>query len=232
MNLARRGVLGEVYTFDTGEDSSFESGRIPAHPCLQPSLNGRLAAISPACRAQLTAVRTSLQPGAGAEFVNDEPWVDGDREMGYLWWYSLGVKREIMPNLGVSIDYVGNRGRNQTTQIDISEGPPGPNGRITRLTADQFDPDGTIVPPVARDVEFGRVLEYQTLARARQRLRLARVRSRKAVRRSVERPRGVHDRQVQRRRAAGPGARCAGLERSRIRGWITAVRTPTTGTPS
>ena len=43
--------------------------------------------------------------------------------MGYLWSYSLGVKRELMPNLGLSVDYVGNRGRNQSTQIDISEGP-------------------------------------------------------------------------------------------------------------
>jgi hypothetical protein len=163
VNLARRGVLGEVYTFDTGEDSSFEDGTIPSHPCLQPSRNGGLAAISPACRAQLTALRNSLQPGAGAEFVNDEPWIDGNREMGHLWGYSLGLQRELAPNLGLTVDYVGNRGRNQTTQIDISEGPAGANGRITRLTPAQFDPTGAIIPAVARGVDFGRVLQYQTL---------------------------------------------------------------------
>ena len=111
----------------------------------------------------MTALRSSLQPGAGAEFVNDEPWIDGNREMGYLWSYSLGLQRELVPNVGLTVDYVGNRGRNQSTQIDISEGPVGPDGRITRLTPAQFDPDGTIIPPVARDVDFGRVLEYQTL---------------------------------------------------------------------
>ena len=40
-----------------------------------------------------------------------------------------------MPNLAVGVDYVGNRGRDQTAQIDINEGPPGANGRITRLGA-------------------------------------------------------------------------------------------------
>jgi hypothetical protein len=94
--------------------------------------------------------------------VNDEPWLDSDREMGYLWSYSLGLQRELMPNLGLTIDYVGNRGRNQTTQIDISEGPL-VNGRITRLSVDQFDPDGTLIPAVARNRAFRRVLQYQTL---------------------------------------------------------------------
>jgi hypothetical protein len=41
--------------------------------------------------------------------VNDEPVVDGPRRMGYLWGYSLGVKRELMPNIAASVDYVGNR---------------------------------------------------------------------------------------------------------------------------
>jgi outer membrane receptor protein involved in Fe transport len=163
VNLSRRGVFSQVFTFDTGEDTSPEMGLIPAHPCLQPTLNGRLAAISPACRAQLVAIRASLQPGAGAEFINNEPWLDGNREMGYLWSYSLGVKRELMNTIAVGVDYVGNRGRNQTAQIDISEGPEGPNGRIVRLTPAQFDPDGTLIPASARNTAFRRVLQYQTL---------------------------------------------------------------------
>jgi hypothetical protein len=163
VNLARRGVFGTVFTFDTGEDESPEGGTIPSHPCLQPIRNGNLAAISPACRAQLVAIRNSLQPGAGAEFINTEPWIDGDREMGYLWSYSFGVKHELMRNLGVGVDYVGNVGRNQSAQIDISEGPVGANGRIVRLTPAEFDPTGVLIPAVARSAAFRRVLQYQTL---------------------------------------------------------------------
>jgi hypothetical protein len=163
VNLARRGVLGNVFTYDTGEDESPERGIIPSDICLQPIRIGNLASMNPACRARLEGIRASLQPGAGAEFVNTEPWVDGNREMGYLWSYSLGLKRELLPNLGASIDYVGNRGRNQTTQIDISEGLPGANGRIVRLTPAQFDPSGEIIPAVARGRSFNRVLQYQTL---------------------------------------------------------------------
>jgi hypothetical protein len=121
-----------------------------------------LAAISPACRAALTGIRSSLQPGAGAQFVNDEPVVDGDRRMGYLWGYSLGVKRELMPNIAASVDYVGNRGRDQTGIIDINEGPVGANGRVTRLGVAAFDPSGTIIPAGARSVAFRRVLQFQT----------------------------------------------------------------------
>jgi hypothetical protein len=161
-NLDRRGVFGQTFSFNTGEDRSADTGVLPSHVCLQPVLNGRLAAISPACRAMLTGIRTSLQPGAGAQFVNVEPWLDGDRKMGYLWGYSLGVQRQLVTDLALSVDWVGNRGRNQTGQIDISEGPPGANRRIVRLTPAQFDPDGTLIPASARNVSFLRVLQYQT----------------------------------------------------------------------
>lgn len=163
VDLARRGVFAQAYSFNTGEDRSADNGVIPmAHVCLQPVLNGRLAAISPACRAALTTIRSSLQPGASVQFVNDEPVVDGDRRMGYLWGYSLGVKRELMPNIAASVDYVGNRGRDQTGIIDINEGPLAANGRVTRLGAAVFDPNGTIIPASARNVAFRRVLQFQT----------------------------------------------------------------------
>ena len=156
-------MFGQTFTFNTGEDRSADTGIIPTtHPCLQPVLNGKLAAISPACRAALTTIRNSLQPGAGAQFINVEPWLDGDRKMGYLWGYSLGLKHEVMANLAASIDWIGNRGRDQTGQIDISEGPPGANGRIVRLTAAQFDPGGVLIPATARNANFLRVLQYQT----------------------------------------------------------------------
>jgi hypothetical protein len=162
-NLNRRGVFGQTFSFDTGEDRAADTGLIPSHVCLQPALDGRLAAISPACRAMLISLRNSLQPGAGTQFINTEPWLDGDRKMGYLWGYSLGVKREVMQDLAVSVDWVGNRGRDQTGQIDISEGPPGANRRIVRLTPAQFDPSGTLIPASARNASFQRVLQYQTL---------------------------------------------------------------------
>ena len=73
----------------------------------------------------LTQLRNSLQPGAGAQFINTEPQIDGDRKMGYLWSYSFGVKHELMTNLAAGFDFVGNRGRDQTRQVDISEGPSG-----------------------------------------------------------------------------------------------------------
>jgi hypothetical protein len=94
--------------------------------------------------------------------VNNEPFVDGDRRMGYLWSFSLGVKRELMPSLAVSVDYVGNRGRDQTGLIDINEGPAGPDGRATRRGVNAFDPTGTLIPAAARSTNFLRVLQYQT----------------------------------------------------------------------
>jgi hypothetical protein len=162
VNLNRRGILATIYNFDTGEDRSADRGVIPADPCLQPALGNGLAVIAPACRAVLTALRNQLQPGASADFVNPEPIVDGNREMGYLWSFSAGVERQLIPNVSVSVDYVGNRAGAQTGLIDISEGSVGPNGRIARLTAAQFDPNGTVVPPFGRDVRFGKVLQYQT----------------------------------------------------------------------
>lgn len=82
--------------------------------------------------------------------MNSDPTVDGDRRMGYLWLFGLGVKRELLRNLAVSADYVGNRGRDQTGLIDINEGPPGPDGRATRLGVAVFDPTGTLIPASAQ----------------------------------------------------------------------------------
>ena len=42
------------------------------------------------------------------------PLVDGDRRMAYTWAFSAGVKRELTPTMAASIDYVGNRGRDNT----------------------------------------------------------------------------------------------------------------------
>jgi hypothetical protein len=80
--------------------------------------------------------------------------------MGYLWGYSVGVEHQLITDLAAGIHYVGNRGRDQMGRVDVNEGPPGANGRVTRLGVDVFDPDGTLIPAAARNARFQRVLQY------------------------------------------------------------------------
>ena len=61
--------------------------------------------------------------------------------MPYTWAFSAGVKREIANNMAVSIDYVGNRGRDNTGVIDINEGPVDATGRVTRLRRERVRSD-------------------------------------------------------------------------------------------
>ena len=194
INLERRGVYSQVFTFDTGEDRGADTGIIPTNACLQPSGSGGLAVISPACRAMLTGIRNSLQPGASTQFVNTEPQLDGDRGMGYLWGYSLGVKHELMPNLAVGVDYVGNRGHDQTAQIDINEGPVGANGRITRLGPARVRSDRRADSPGCPERELPTCAAVPDPRRSEQRLRLDRALTREALLGSLERPRRVHAR--------------------------------------
>lgn len=158
--LQQQAVIGPSQMFDTGQDTSATRGVIPTHVCLQPGNNAGLAIISPACRALLTTTRNSVAAGG---FANFEPTLDGDRRMGYLWSFSLGVQRELLPNVGATVDYIGNRGRDQTGLIDINEGPLGANGLITRRGVSAFDAAGSLVPASARATTFRRVLQYQTL---------------------------------------------------------------------
>jgi hypothetical protein len=133
---------------------------IPNHVCLQPTGANGLAMISPACRAFLTDRRNQLAAGG---FINRDPTVEGDRRMPYIWGYSAGVRRQLMADLAVSVDYVGNVGRDQTTLLDINVGPSGPDGRIMRPGVAGFDPSGEIVPvsnPTARAFNYRRVLRY------------------------------------------------------------------------
>ena len=120
-DLTQLAVISPAFQFETDEDESPLDGELPSDPCLRPVGSGGLANISPACRAILTTTRAQVGTGS---FVNSEPIVDGDRRLGYLWSFSLGVQRELMPNVGLTADYVGNRGRDQTGLIDINEPPP------------------------------------------------------------------------------------------------------------
>ena len=160
IRVLRDGLFSQTFQFDTRTDRSADNGVIPSHVCLQPVSDGRLAQISPACRAALTGVRSDLQPG-GAAFVNDQPLFDNpDRKMGYLWGYSVGVQHEIVPNLAVGVSYVGNRGYDQMGTIDINEGPLDANSEVTRLGVNVFDPNGTLIPASARATDFEQVLQY------------------------------------------------------------------------
>jgi hypothetical protein len=159
-DLAQRAVISPSFIFETDEDESPLEGAIPSDACLRPTGSGGLALISPACRAILAATRDRVAAGG---FINTEPVVDGDRRLGYLWSFSLGVQHELVPNLALTVDYVGNRGRDQTALIDINEPRQLANGRIGRPGPAVFDPDGTLIPAQARSANFQRVLQYQTL---------------------------------------------------------------------
>jgi hypothetical protein len=159
-NLLQSAVIAPSFIFQTDEDLSGLSGRIPAAPCLQPVGNNGRALLSPACRASLSDIRSRVAAG---DFINTEPVVDGDRRMGYIWSFSAGVKHELMANTAVSVDYVGNRGRDQTALIDINEPRLLPDGRIGRPGISVFDPTGTLIPAQARGAAFQRVLQFQTL---------------------------------------------------------------------
>jgi hypothetical protein len=121
------------------------------------------AVISPACKTFLVGLRNQVNAGG---FVNNQPTVDGDRRMAYTWAFSAGVKHELAANMAVSVDYAGNRGRNNTAIIDINEGPLGANGRVTRLGVNVFDPTGALVPlsnTAARNTTYIHFNQYQTL---------------------------------------------------------------------
>ena len=74
-----------------------------------------------------------------------------------MWSWSLGASQEIISNMALSVDYVANASRDQLGVIDINEPVNG-----VRPGVGVFDPDGTIIPPEARGVNFLRVLQSQT----------------------------------------------------------------------
>jgi hypothetical protein len=158
-NLFAGAVNAPVFTFDTGQDNSASRGVLPTAACLLPINNGGQAEISPACRTQLAALRTSV---SSVGFVNTEPVLDGDRHMGYLWSYDVGVQREIFTGMALTVDVVATRGYNQTGRIDINEPRLLANGTIGRPGPAVFDPDGTLIPASARSAAFQRVLQYDS----------------------------------------------------------------------
>jgi hypothetical protein len=158
-NLQIGAVITPAFIYDTGEDTSAARGILPASPCLRPDGRDGLAVISAACRAELMNIRNQVEAGA---FVNNEPVLDGNRKMGYLIGFSGGIQRELMPGIALTVDYVGNRGRDQTLRLDINEPRLLPSGTIGRPGPSVFDPDGGLIPAAARSTNFLRVLQYQS----------------------------------------------------------------------
>jgi hypothetical protein len=172
--LAQQALIAPTFLYDTQQVTSpSTTGQLPvkagdanATACLRPVGAPTLgeAVISPTCRAFLAGLRNQVNAGG---FVNNQPTVDGDRRLAYTWAFSAGVERELAPSMAVSVDYAGNRGRNNTAVIDINEGPAGANGRITRLGVNVFDPSGALVPlsnTAARNTAFIQFLQQQTLS--------------------------------------------------------------------
>ena len=169
--LLQRSVIAPTLAYDTTQVADPRTtGAFPAGPdatataCLNP-VAGKTAGeavISPACRAALNNLRSQVLAGGVINNTTTGPIVDGDRRMAYTWAFSAGIKREVANNMAVSIDYVGNRGRDNTAVIDINEGPVGANGRITRLGVAAFDPSGVLVPAAARNTTFAQFNQEQT----------------------------------------------------------------------
>lgn len=169
--LLQRSVFAPTLAYDTGQVTSpAQTGTFPVGPnanataCLNPAMGAAgVAVISPACKAFLLATRTTFAAGGVVNNTTTGPIIDGDRRMAYTWAFSAGVKRELTPTMAASIDYVGNRGKDNTAVIDINEGPINPaTGRVTRLGVSAFDPTGALVPAAARGATFVQFNQNQT----------------------------------------------------------------------
>ena len=170
--LLQRSVIAPTLAYDTTQVTSpITTGTFPvragdanATACLNPVAGATAgeAVISPACRTFLVGLRNQVLGGSAINNTTTGPIVDGDRRMAYTWAFSTGIKREVANNMAVSIDYVGNRGRDNTAVIDINEGPVDAAGRVTRRGVAAFDPSGALVPTAARAATFAQFNQEQT----------------------------------------------------------------------
>ena len=170
--LVQRSVIAPTLAYDTAQVADpRQTGTFPVKPgdpiatsCLNVVAGPKAgeAVMSPACKTAMNNLRSQVLAGGIVNNTTTGPIVDGDRRMAYTWAFSGGVKREIANGLALSVDYVGNRGKDNTGVIDINEGPALPNGRVTRLGVNVFDPDGELVPPEARGATFVQFNQEQT----------------------------------------------------------------------
>src|SRR5262245_63918480 len=84
--------------------------------------------------------------------------------MQYTWAFSFGVKRELARNMALSVDYVGNRGRDLTAVIDLNEGTVNAaTGRVTRPGVAGFNPNNVLnLGPAAHAATFVQFSQEQT----------------------------------------------------------------------
>jgi hypothetical protein len=171
--LARGTVIAPTITYDTTQVANpAVTGLLPVGTtpdrtaCLQPVAGAKpgVAAISPACRTFLDGLRSQVLAGGFVNNTPTGPLLDGDRKLSYTWNFSLGVERQVMNNVAFTADYVGNRGYDNVSPIDINEGPINPaTGRITRPGVSAFDPNGELVTGSARNTTFAGFYQFQAL---------------------------------------------------------------------
>ena len=128
-------VISTTTAFDTGQDLAADSGRIPAHPCLQPTGNGGMAVINATCRAMLQHARgaeplasspRSLRPGTADRVpLPTSRWRAAD-----------------LANTAVTVDLVSRTARPD----DRIDSQPRLMQTHDRRPAEVFDPDGTGIP--------------------------------------------------------------------------------------
>jgi len=171
--LLQRAVIAPTLAYDTAQVTSpAQTGTFPvkagdanATACLNP-VSGKTpgtAVMSAACRSYIAGLRNSVLAGGVVNTTTTGPIVDGDRRMAYTWAFSAGIKHELANNMAVSVDYVGNRGKDNTGVVDINEGPVNAaTGRVTRLGVSTFDPNGVLVPAAARNSSFVQFNQEQT----------------------------------------------------------------------
>lgn len=174
ITLAQRTVIAPTFAYDTTQVTSpaitgtFPVGSTPDRTaCLNPVAGGipGEAVISPACKTYLVGLRNQVLGGGVINNPTAGPIIDSpDRQMQYTWAFSAGVKRELMRDMALSIDYVGNRGRDLTAVIDINEGPVNPTtGRITRPGVSGFNPNNVLnLPAAALTTTFAQFNQEQT----------------------------------------------------------------------
>ena len=175
ITLAQRQVIAPTLAYDTAQVTSpattgtfpVKAGDPNATACLNPAAASKsgVAVISSACKAFLVGLRSQVLAGGFVNSVTAGPIIDSpDRQMQHTWAFSFGVKREIAKDMAVSIDYVGNRGRDLTAVIDINEGPMNPaTGRVTRLGMSGFNPNNVLnLPAAALNATFVQFNQEQT----------------------------------------------------------------------
>ena len=172
--LAQQPVVAPTFLYDTTQVTSPSiTGQLPVRPgdpnataCLQP-VNGATAGeavISPTCRSFLVGLRNQVNAGG---FVNNQPTVDGDRRMrvhlGVQRRREARAERRAWRSRSITPATAGARTPPRSTS---AKGRSAANGRVTRLGAEQFDPNGELVPlsnTVARNTNYLQFLQYQTL---------------------------------------------------------------------